>query len=194
MSKHVVALVCLLAVAGYVWAAPEGSATTKPVAAEPAPAASPAPATTPIVEPAQPPKAAATEPAPSPTPAASAPASKPATKPAPKPAAIKLDVFAHGRTIPAVMDQDLVLELKGTTDTPWEVIKVEGASVQQMGKVEFKPTKEGEKAGTYTVHFKASREGQTTITLSSLIEAGKKPTKEMKFTVTVAAPATAPAQ
>ena len=123
----------------------------------------------------------------SPSPSAS---STTATAEPPKVAPKKLDFLVHGKIVTATVNQELVLELRGAQATPWEVIKVDGPSVQQVGKVEFKPKAEGATDGTYTATFKAGKEGKTTIQLQAPIEAGKKDKMEIKFTVTVTAAGT----
>jgi predicted secreted protein len=202
------AVVCLLIASGLAWAAPgaaPGAApapaaaapaapTTRPAdvaATAPAPAPVPVPAPTPAPAPVIAP-APASSPAAAPSPAATVPAAtgpSPATKVAepPKPTPKKLDAFVHGKNIAALPDQEIILELKGATDTPWEVVKIDGDSLQQVGKVEFKPKKEGDKEGPYTTTFKAVKEGKTTLQLQRLIEPGKKEKMEVKFSVTVAA-------
>lgn len=73
------------------------------------------------------------------------------------------------------------------TTTPWTLDKIDGAAVEQVGKIEFAPKSEGAKDGLYTATFKGAKEGKATILLKGLVEAGKKDMKEMKFTVTVSA-------
>jgi hypothetical protein len=108
----------------------------------------------------------------------------------PEPAKVpakKLDAFVHGKTVTAVPDQEIVLELKGSTATPWELSKIEGDGAQQVGKVEFKPKTEGATDGTFTATFKTAKAGKAVIQFQSLMEPGKKDKMEVKFTVTVAA-------
>jgi uncharacterized protein YndB with AHSA1/START domain len=99
----------------------------------------------------------------------------------------KLDAFVHGKTVTVVPDQEIVLELKGSTATPWELTKIDGDSVKQVGQVEFKPKADGAKDGTFTATFKAGKEGKAVIQFQSLMEPGKKDKMEVKFTVAVAA-------
>jgi predicted secreted protein len=173
-------------------AATAPAAETKPAAttalspAETKPAGEPAP----VVKTGEPtPATKAVEPAASPAPVAKAVEPAPTTKAAeaPKLPAKKLDAFVHGKNITTAIDQDVVLELKGSTATQWEMLKLDGASLQQVGKIEFKPTAEGAKDGVYTATFKGVKEGKTTVQLQLLIEAGKPAKMEIKFTVTVAA-------
>ena len=131
-------------------------------------------------------------PSPSPSPSASAspsPSPTPATSPAetPKPAPKKVGVFDHGRTISVPRDQGILVELAGPKALPWEVTKVDGQGLQQVGGVEFKPKSEGAADGTYSATFKAVKEGKTVIRLQALIEAGKKEKKEFTCTVIVTA-------
>jgi len=161
---------------------------TKPASTGPAPA-------TKAVEPTPATKAA--EPPPTTKPVEPPPATKPVEPPPPttkaaeppKPPAKKLDALAHGKTITAVPDQEIIVELKGTTETPWTLTKVDGTSLEQVGKVEFKPKKEGDKEGVYTATFKAVKEGKTTVLLEGtmIMDGGKKQKMEVKFSVTVAA-------
>jgi hypothetical protein len=200
----VIAAVCLVGAASCLWAAdenksPASASTITPTTAPAALTTAPAP-TGPLVMPAATtaeapaatkpaePATKAIEPAPATKPAEPATATAKAVQ-APKPAPKKLDVFAHGKVITVVPDQEIVVELRAASDTPWTLVKIDGASLTQTGKIEFKPKTEGAKEGACTATFKAGKEGKTVVTMERTDKDLKDGSKkvEFRFTAVVAA-------
>ena len=106
---------------------------------------------------------------------------------------IVLDEKANGKTVAATIGQQILIRLKGnpTTGYRWDVAKLEGEAIEQVGKAKYAVDKGAEgrmgAGGTFVFTFKAVRKGKATLTLAYARpwEKKKKPAKTFRLTVEV---------
>lgn len=78
----------------------------------------------------------------------------------------------NGKTVAVAVGKSLNIVLKGnaTTGFQWQVDKIDGNGVQQVGKMDYAPDKNPGKmvgvGGKYVYHFKVVKPGKTKISMS----------------------------
>ncbi len=131
------------------------------------PAASPAAKPTPGLLPVQPTPEPGASPSPEPK-ATATPKAVASPEPAGK-ADIKLTALNHGKTIAAVVGQKIVVTLSGnpTTGFSWNLSKLDGASVKQVGKMEYVQDDAAKGkvgvGGKFTFTFEATKAGKSAL-------------------------------
>jgi inhibitor of cysteine peptidase len=97
----------------------------------------------------------------------------------------------NGKTVPVAVGKLFNIVLKGnaTTGFQWQLDKIDGAGVQQIGKMDYVTDKNPQKmvgvGGTYIYHFKVMKPGETKIHMSYARSWEKDTPPAQKFEVVI---------